>query len=213
LVADNTDLCHWWRNYLEDGPADLPPSRHPEVLLSGQVGGYRLVAKYDLIAVAPSSKISSGTGQRAAIVDWKTSRKHPRRRWLAERLQTRTYPYLLVQAGSYLNDGRPFEPSQVEMVYWFANFPRSPERFSYDDAQHQADEAYLTSLIAQIRDLEGGDFPLTIHEPRCRFCSYRSLCRRGVKAGAFDETEEELELGDALDISLDFEQIAEIEYG
>jgi len=201
-VADAA-LRRWWHNYLEGGPADLPPSRYPEVVLSAPVGGYRLVAKYDLVAV--------DAGRRSVIVDWKTSRKRSRRKWLAERLQTRVYPYLLIRAGSHLNAGQPFEPEQVEMVYWFANFPATPERFAYDAAQYEADEVYLTLLIEEIRDLGDKDFLLTTQERRCRYCLYRSLCQRGVGAGAFDEMEEP-GLSDDFDFNFDFEQIAEIEY-
>jgi len=104
-TVTDADLRRWWRNYLEHGARDLPATRHPEVVLSAPMGGYRLIAKYDLIAV--------DAGRRGVIVDWKTSRRRPRRRWLAERLQTKVYPYLLVRAGSHLNAGQPFEPEQV----------------------------------------------------------------------------------------------------
>jgi hypothetical protein len=216
------DLSRWWHNYLESGPADLPASRHPEVVLSAPVSGHRLVAKYDLIALMGSS--------RAVILEWKTSRKRPRRKWLAERLQTRVYPYLLIRAGSHLveigdwgleiGNWRPFQPEQVEMVYWFANFPEDPERFSYDAARYKEDGDYLASLIEEIKELalsppEGlgdEDFALTTQERRCRYCPYRSLCQRGVRAGPFDEAEDELQWGDDFEIALEFEQIAEIEY-
>jgi CRISPR/Cas system-associated exonuclease Cas4 (RecB family) len=198
------DLSRWWYNYLESAPADLPASRYPEVVLSATVSGHRLVAKYDLIAV--------DSEQRPIILEWKTSRKRPRRKWLAERLQTKVYPYLLVRAGSHLNEEQPFQPEQVEMVYWFANFPEDPERFPYDAAQHDADGAYLASLVEEIKSLGDEDFTLTTQERRCRYCPYRSLCRRGTRAGAFDEAEDEPESGDDFEIALDFEQIAEIEY-
>jgi RecB family exonuclease len=167
------------------------------------VGGHRLVAKYDLVAVE--------AGRRAVIVDWKTYRKRPRRRWLAERLQTRVYSYLLVRAGWHLNASRPLQPEQVAMIYWFSNFPADPERFSYDAAQYRADEVALSSLIEEIKGLGDGDFLLTTQEQRCQYCPYRSLCQRGIRAGAFDEAEKS-EIRDDFDISLDLEQIAEIEY-
>jgi hypothetical protein len=203
MVTDK-DLDRWWHNCLNSAPADLAELRYPEVVLSAPVSGHRLVAKYDLIAVGP--------GQRSTILDWKTSRKRPRRKWLAPRLQTRVYPYLLVRAGSHLNEGKPFQPEQVEMVYWFANFPEDPERFPYDAVQYDADSDYLASLIEEIKNLGENDFPLTTKERRCRYCPYRSLCRRGVRAGPFDEAESEPEEGDDFGIALDFEQIAEIEY-
>ncbi len=219
------DLSRWWHNYLESGPADLPASRYPEVVLSAPVSGHRLVAKYDLITLMSSSKLGRSpsttlrTGpspiEKAVILEWKTSRKRPRRKWLAERLQTRVYPYLLVQAGSHLletGNCRSFQPEQVEMLYWFANFPEDPERFPYDAAQYHADSDYLASLVEEIKGLGDEDFALTTQERRCRYCPYRSLCQRGVRAGALDEAEDEPEWGDDFEIALDFEQIAEIEY-
>jgi len=243
-TVTDEDLSRWWHSYLESGLAGLPATRYPEVVLSGALGHDRetgpstgrLVARYDLVAVGPSAMLRAGpsamlragpsamlragAGRRAVIVDWKTSRKRTQRKWLAGRLQTRVYSYLLVRAGSHLNAGQPFEPGQVEMVYWFANFPADPERFSYDAAQFRADEVYLTSLIEEIKGLalsspkglRDDDFPLTTQKRRCRYCPYRSLCRRGVRAGAFDEVEDEPDSGYDFDISLDFEQIAEIEY-
>ena len=225
ITADfGQDLSRWWHNYLESGPADLPASLYPEVVLSAPVSGHRLVAKYDLIAV-DAGQWADFELSRAVIVDWKTSRKRLRRKGLAERLQTRVYPYLLIQAGSHLleigdwglkiGDWRPFRPEQVEMVYWFANFPEDPERFPYDAAQYDADGAYLALLIEEIKshsELGDEDFPLTTQERRCRYCPYRSLCQRGIRAGAFDEAEDEPDWGDDFEIALDFEQIAEIEY-
>ena len=150
------------------------------------------------------------------VVDWKTSRRRPQRGWLAGQLQSRVYPYLLIRAGAHLNEGQPFQPEQVEMVYWFANFPAAPERFAYDAAQYRADEVYLVSLVEEIQQaverFGGEDFPLTAQERRCNFCAYRSLCQRGVRAGALKEAEEELGVGEEFDVELDFEQIAEVEY-
>lgn len=204
------DLARWWHNYLAAPPPHLPPSRYPESVLSAPVGGtglaghHRLVATYDLVAV--------DAGQRAVIVDWKTFRQRPQRKWLAGRLQTHVYPYLLVRAGRLLNAGQSLPPEQVEMLYWFANFPEAPQRFAYDVAQYHADEAYLGSLIEEIGHRGDGDFPLTVDERRCRYCAYRSLCQRGTTAGTFEAAEDELESGDDLDLVLEFEQIAEVAY-
>jgi len=206
-TVTDIDLRRWWHNYLTRGPENLPSSRHPEIVLSAPLGDYRgdslryrLVAKFDLIAV--------DVGQRAVIVDWKTSRKRSRRKWLAGRLQTKVYPYMLVRAGAHLNGEQPLAPEQVEMVYWFAEYPDEPAHFPYDTAQYEDDEAYLTSLVEQIAN---PPYPRTTDERRCRYCRYRSLCQRGVRAGPFDEMEE-TKSGEDFGISLDFEQIAEIEY-
>jgi len=211
-TVQEPDLRRWWHNYLERGPRDLPETRYPEVILSAPLADYRLVARYDLVAV--------DAGKRAVIVDWKTSRKRTKREILAERLQTKVYPYLLVCAGAHLGGGRAIAPEQVEMTYWFADYPEEPARFGYDTAQYEADGAYLTSLVEEIAGLGDEDFPLTTQDQRCKFCPYRSLCQRGVRAGTWDEAldaayqalEDEADADDAFGIDIDFEQIAEVEY-
>ena len=208
MAQGDAELAAWWQAYLAAAPAELPGQHFPEVTLSaplGESGQRRLVAKYDLIVLTPEGQ--------AVIFDWKTSRHRPPRRWLAERLQTRVYPYLLLQAGADLANGRLLASEQIEMVYWFAGFPDRPERFVYSAGQAAEDAAYLSGLVEQVALLAGGAgiWPLTPHEERCRFCVYRSLCDRGVEAGRLDETDyRDFELEIAVD--LDFEQIAEIEY-
>lgn len=205
-AADGGDelLRVWWANYLQQGLADLPMQHHPELTLTAPLGAYRLIAKYDLLALDP--------GQRAVIVDWKTSQRKPNRERLKTHLQTVVYRYVLVQAGGQLNGGQPLAPEQVEMVYWFAQHPQQPERFPYDAAQFKADEAYLLALVADIASRGADDFPLTPDERRCFFCTYRSLCDRGKTAGNFLEMENLDEGENGFDFDFDFDQIAEIEF-
>ena len=89
-----------------------------------------MLAKYDLVAIIP--------GQKAIIFDWKTSHKRPKDEWMAIRMQTRVYRALLVQAGAYLNGGAPIPPDQVEMVYWYADFPSEPTRFPWSQVQQNS---------------------------------------------------------------------------
>ncbi len=200
-MVDDPDLARWWHNYLHHPPPGLPEARHPEVTLSAPLAGHRLLAKYDLVALTP--------GERTVIVDWKTSRRRPRREGLALRLQTRVYPYVLVCAGAHLNGGEALGPAQVEMLYWFADDPKAPEAFAYDGAKFREDGDYLAALAAEIEAMEEDDFFLTDDESRCRFCLYRSLCARGVEAGVFDAVEDE---GEWENMDLDFEQVQAIEF-
>lgn len=201
LPPEDAGLAAWWENYLQAGPEDLPPQRHPEITLSAPIGGHRLLAKYDLIAVEP--------GRRAVIVDWKTSQTRPGRPWLVARLQTRVYRYLLVRAGAHLTG--PLGADQVEMIYWFANYPDQPERLRYSEIEYQADAEYLAALIGEIAGAGEGDFPLTEDRRRCRFCVYRSLCERGQEAGHWAEADVEEEAPSAWEAGFDFEQVAELE--
>lgn len=197
-------LAGWWQNYRSAPPADLPRLRYPEITLTAPAGAHRLAAKYDLITIEP--------GSRAVIVDWKTSAHRPAQAWLAARLQTRVYRYLLVQAGAHLNEGRPIAPAQVTMVYWFANHPDQPERLRYDATQHAADGRHLAALIGEIAAAGDDDFALTTDIKHCRFCAYRSLCGRGVEAGALAEAEVEVKAEEDWAGGFDFEQVAEVAF-
>lgn len=200
-IQDGT-LRRWWQTYLAHPPTGLPEAiRRAEVVVAAPLEGYRLVAKFDLLAVEP--------GEHLVVVDWKTVLKRPRRATLAGRLQTRVYRYLAVEAGAALNGGQGPQPEQVEMVYWFAQFGGATERFPYDTDQHAADRAYLAYLIAEITAHQEPIWPLTLDERPCRFCNYRSLCERAVKAGFLKDLDEDLE---SAELEIDLEQIAEIEF-
>ena len=199
-IHDET-LARWWHTFLQQPPPDLPESvRRAEIMLAAPLAGHRLVAKYDLIAVQP--------GQRLVIVDWKTARR-PSRAVLAHRQQTLVYRYLAVEAGAGLNEGQPPQPSQVEMIYWFAQSGGATERFDYDCAQHDATRQHLAGLISQIAAHAEPVWPLTDDPSRCRFCNYRSLCERGVRAGFLEDFETEAEPDKDL---IDLEQIPEVEF-
>jgi len=209
LVAETVtdlDVARWWANYVDTPPPNLPAHRYAEITLSAPLLDNRLVAKYDLIAVEP--------GVRSVIVDWKTYRSRPDRGRLAARLQTRVYAYLLARAGHEIHGGHPPKPDQIEMIYWFADFAGDPERFAYSAPQLAADGVYLTSLIESIRAHTDGEFPKTARAGRCTYCQYGPLCDRGTGTAFGDDAEDALgRLDDTdLNLSFDFEQIAEVEY-
>ncbi len=177
----NDDLREWWEAYLHANPVKDPKAVvTAEKVLSASLAGFRILAKYDLIASFPDGKLQ--------IWDWKTAANKPKRHHLARHTQTRLYRYLAVKAGASLHRGDPVLPEQVEMIYWFANFPDQAQHFPYDVAQHQADEEYLADLITQIAAHQDEDeFISTGEERACRYCVYRSLCGRGTAGGNVDE--------------------------
>lgn len=203
-LAQEPPLDRWWAAYQRCGLDGLPIQRHPEITLTVPLGDYRLIARYDLIAMQP--------GERAVIVDWKTSLHRPRRDRLATRLQTVVYRYVLARAGAHLNADQPVTPKQIEMVYWFAETPDQPERFLYSADQFHADGLMLTELAREIAARTV--FDLVQDEKVCTFCAYRSLCNRGVRAGDFREAEFAFETDDAAGagFDIDLDQIAEIEF-
>jgi len=200
--ANTPNLQRWWANFIAApdlrGLKDLG-GLYPEATLSAPLGKYRLLAKYDLIALQDG---------KATIYDWKTYRKRPRNEWLAARMQTRVYQALLLKAAAHLNNGKPFEPEQIEMIYWFADFPNDPARFAYTSAQFKRDWDLLLKLSEEITTAPS--YPLTEDRQKCLYCTYRSYCERGVRAGTMEQAETEMEAEELFDVN--FEQIGEIAF-
>jgi len=205
LAGAEPELRAWWQNYLLHRPAVLAEAQiYPELTLSTPLRGYRLLARYDLLA--------AGEDGSFLIVDWKTARRRPSRESLARRSQTRVYPYVLVKAGSAFNGGRSIDPASVRMMYWYPETPEQPELFEYSPQLLQRDGEYLSDLVEQIKTAaQNKNFPLVEEEQPCRYCVYRSYCGRGERAGPVEELTEAPP--DRLDVSaLDWDQIAEIQF-
>jgi len=197
-------MVQWWENYLACDEVRNGLALYPELSLSAPLEGYRLIAKYDLVIITEKNSIT--------IVDWKTSQKPPKPKWLKDRLQTRVYPYLLSCSDSQFLHSTLLQPEMIEMVYWFPNYPSSPVRFPYSSPRFREDHMIIKELINEIVELRPEDFTLTSHIERCPYCVYRSYCNRGVQAGPFEEMEYDPENDLDAGIHLDFEQIGEIEY-
>jgi len=205
------ELQSWWQSFLSHDPVaqyggdDSAAKVRSELSLVGRVAGYRLVAKYDVvIAVA---------GRQAVILDWKTSHRPPSVPWLRRRLQTRVYPYVLIQAGAHLNGRVPVQPRQVQMVYWYPGFPDQTVCLPYSASQYALDDEYLEGQVEMIAACGEGDFALTEDEKSCKYCAYRSYCGRGDRAGQIDDVDAELDFDvDPDDFDFDLEQVAEIEF-
>jgi CRISPR/Cas system-associated exonuclease Cas4 (RecB family) len=198
-LAASSDLRRWWQNFTSAGPDVSAHTLHTERSLVAPLGEHRLVAKYDLVAVREDE---------AVIYDWKTHARRPQDAALAARWQTRVYRAMMVKAGAELNGNSPFAPDRVSMIYWFAEFPSQPTRLPYDAHQFKRDWSAIESLASEIASAQ--EFPLTEDLRQCRFCTYRSLCDRGETAGAWLETDDQGTSG--TDVSIDFEQIGEIEF-
>jgi len=206
LPADEPDLQNWWKSYLAHRPASLGEAElYPEAALSVPLRGYRLLARFDLLARLPDGTF--------LIVDWKTSRKKPPREVLARRIQTRVYSFVLAAAGAVLNQGKPIDPAAVRMLYWYPQFPQEPEEFAYSHARHQVDEQFLSELIERVKlSAERDDFPLVVDEKPCTTCIYRSHCDRGVKAGSDIDAVEESASVETEVLLPEWDQIAEIQF-
>ncbi len=218
LVGDESHkLREWWQNYLCHPPAILQNATiYPELTFSTPLRGYRLTARFDVLAISPDGTFW--------IIDWKTSQRKPARQRLENHPQTLVYRYVLAMAGSPtlalplkgggLGGGEKWgiSPDNIKMMYWYPAAPTEAEIFSYGPQLFEAHERRLSNLIEQIKDaVQNNNFPLTEDSRPCQYCVYRSLCKRGIKAGPLVEMETEAQAG--LNISaFDWEQIAEIQF-
>jgi PD-(D/E)XK nuclease superfamily len=196
------DLLNWWQVFCRYDPLkNLLLPLLPEYRLTAAFESHRLVAQYDLLSI--------DTGKSAIIMDWKTSSRRTASNYLQERIQSRLYPFLLTLAGKRLNNGLPVEPEQIEMRYWFPSAPDRPEIIGYTKEQHKENENFFAGLISEIKATQDGHFLLTGEERKCKFCEYRSLCERQVKAGDWKEAEDSdfSQLDEGI---LDIDQIGDI---
>ena len=153
----------------------------PELQLRSTLGGFRLVAKYDLIAVNQEQQI--------LILDWKTSTKLPPIAWLKERIQTRLYPLLFSLQENLFPEGIFTKIMPISMEYWFAEYPSQEMKIDFDLFQLAADREFITDLIGEIASKKMEDFDKTPDDMKCRFCNYRSLCERDVPVGDLKDFE------------------------
>ncbi len=182
-------VLEWWQAFMSARQA-FPVSideqagriRMAEHTITGQLAGQHLVAKVDLLVVQPGEKIW--------IFDWKTGNKPLRYSHLLDRIQTRVYMYMSVEAGTRWNNGQPFPADQVEMIYWQAADPHELIRIPYSTERFQQDQDQLTRLIETIEGEPEDGFFRTAEERNCRFCNYRSFCERGFIPGSQEEFEQ-----------------------
>ena len=198
------DLGTWWEGFLTYVPPWLGGQRWVETTLTTKLTGQRLVAKYDLIL--------SGEDGSLTIFDWKTAQRAPGKAHLLERMQTRLYRLMLVQASSTFFAGQPAVPGQITMNYWFATHPENPVSLPYSQAAYEQDQEDLTRLVEVVCSATREDFVRTDDHKKCRYCVYRSHCDRGVEAGDLDAYDLLDEDTDGLETLPALEDLPEIEF-
>lgn len=204
LVESDAALQRWWQSYLRHRPQISPQAQlYPEISFSTPLAGHRLVARFDLLVVQPDGTF--------LIIDWKTSAHKPPRHLLAERLQSRVYPFVLAMAGSAFNGGQSINPANIQMIYWYAAMPNQPEQFVYSHQRRQEDEQFLSNFIDQIKHAaQRHTFPRVADKKVCTYCVYRSYCDRGAKAGSLTAWSEEVQEMIVVPAP-DWDQLAEIQ--
>ena len=95
------------------------------------------------------------------------------------------------------------------MRYWFPSAPDRPEVIGYTKDKHEGNKELFAGLISEIKATQDGYFLLTGDERKCKFCEYRSLCERQVKAGDWKETDDS-DLSSPMNTILDIDQIGDM---
>jgi hypothetical protein len=213
--AQNIHLSEWWGNFLDavQQMAIPKPSIHScfsEMSLIVPFHNYRLIAKYDLLALGENDI------EPIVIWDWKTSQNKPKRQVLERRLQSVVYPFIL-----YHSNFRGAIKSHLKMIYWYANYPDKPEVLWYSLDEYRANEQQLITLLDSVTHASKSDlspenqYPMTDDLHRCTYCNYRSFCNRGISAGHLIMEELEIEDDESMhSASIEFstDEIPEIEY-
>jgi hypothetical protein len=196
MQVENVKISTWWKEFLTFAESYNNLPHQSEVLISSKINNKHFVGVFDLLVYSPGEKIT--------IIDWKTNQVRPSRKNLKQHIQTRLYPLLLIAGGKQWNDNNEIQPDQIEMIYWFANYPDEPQSFLYSEHQYQSDLNFIQDLINQIETTNVGEFPLTANLKQCNFCNYRSLCGRGSKPGSAEDFE-------SADFEYLYEEIEEID--
>ncbi len=211
-LGDDEVSRRYWRNYVQSynegilGRIINTAQWHfEELAVSVPLGAYRLGVKFDCLVMRPDGKL--------VILDWKTTKNRPKRDWLADRLQTHVYPFVLTHGLAGIAKAAQVDPARIEMIYWFTHHPEQPESFSYSQQAFDADQQYFENLVSEINANTEPIFPLTPDIRRCTFCNFRSLCDRGVKPGDLERLETWLETSPPSEVaSMDYVQIGEKEF-
>lgn len=201
-LVDDPDVARWWQHYQAYDPIQVEGERYPEKTLVSPAKDRLLVATYDLFVVTQEGKV--------VIYDWKTWRRPQPLQWVKNQLQSRIYPMVIYRERASIAGCSEITPEDIEMRYWYANFPDESVAFKYSTEQLEADAAFLELMIDRIDELQPGQFELTAELNKCLYCPFRSYCERGRTAGSieeFDVTEDPL-IGSSLGELDDYESIA-----
>lgn len=177
-AGNDTQVQEWLDRYAELLPRiGSFDSAVPEAMLTTTVGGYPLLAKFDLLGLQ---------GQSVIAVDWKTGRL-PVQYILAQRMQTVVYLYVLYQkAAHWLGIDHV---GNYTLTYASV---RTNELHSFEvDAKNV--DSFAQRIRAVIDSIDTSDFSKVANQHPCRYCVYRSLCERGTTP----QLEEALDLEDS----------------
>ena len=169
LPADEPELVTWVETFCRKQPIGKPQQLFAEKEVSLSFADVLWLGKFDALAV---------TDDRLTIFDWKTGSLPPDRTHYARSPQTRLYRFLACScAPRLLGAGMHGVPAEnIEMVYWFPQYPEGTLRLPYSEEEYGQDMTWLRTLAREMLKTEEADYPRTEKLRRCEHCGYRSYC-------------------------------------
>jgi len=177
------ELAEWLLALQAYAPRTRAGTYLPEQHVRMNRDGLRLQAKYDLVYIDPSGKVT--------IYDWKTEATLPRRAYLQASLQTVVYLFLFVEAGGVYVPGGQVRPEDVSLVYWNPRYPAGALTFGYTAARHRQYAKVIRQLVDNILGCDYEAFTVAADERVCGACEYHPICF-GRRAAGEEIEEDEL---------------------
>lgn len=169
IPDDDKNIAHWLDVFQREQPLGKPYRVFAEKEVSLLFADLLWLGKFDALAL---------DADRLTIFDWKTGTIPPDRMHYARLPQTRLYRFLALSCASRLTgSGRHRLPAEnVEMVYWFPQYPDQTVRLPYSDREYQEDMTWLKMLAREMTSDDEKDYPQTEKQRLCSFCEYRTHC-------------------------------------
>lgn len=169
VPADSENLSGWLDVFQREDPIGKPDMIFPEREVTVNYADVLWLGKFDALAVYDGE---------IRIFDWKTSGRKPDAAHYLSSPQTRLYRFLAKTCAARLlgasQHGIPAE--NIEMVYWFPEYPEETIRLPYSEDEYARDMTWLRTLAREMCAVNEADFPRTEKTRRCEFCDYRTYC-------------------------------------
>jgi hypothetical protein len=198
-TLEDPNLKRWWQSYLIFINKYKNSQKYVEYPQIIHFNNYRLIAKYDLLIFEKDGN--------TIILDWKTTQFRPSSSLLRKKFQSMVYPFVLAETNK-----ENISPENIQMIFWFPEFPNEPEVINYSTVIHKKAKADLNEIIDVICGRRNGEFELTDDKRKCKYCIYRSLCDRGIQAGDSTKKEYEMTSNTVEPFELNFKEIEEIDF-
>ena len=169
VPADSENLSRWLEVFLSNKPLGKPDMIFPEREVTMNFADVLWLGKFDALAVYD---------EQIRIFDWKTSGRKPEEAHYLSAPQTRLYRFLAKTCAPRLlgasHHGIPAE--NIEMVYWFPEYPENTISLAYSEEQYERDMTWLRTRAREMSSQNEADYPQTEKIRVCSSCSYRTHC-------------------------------------